>query len=68
MKNNSKKNWINEILSQGFVWMAVSGLFLVAWGLIVTPDEMQAGQELQTLSWRTTLEGPADQGSEYAWK
>jgi len=40
---------IQQLLNKAFSLMALSGLALAGWGLIVTPDEIQGGQEI--VSW-----------------
>ncbi len=42
---------ITEILNWIFPWIAMTGLVLVGWGLLTTPDEFREGQEMS--GWRT---------------
>ena len=43
------RSHIRFFMAQAFPVMALAGLLLAAWGLLVTPDEFQAGQELSRL-------------------
>jgi hypothetical protein len=32
---------VNQLLGRLFPWMALSGLLLAGWGLLITPDDMK---------------------------
>lgn len=57
----------NAILGNAFPLLAVAGLLLAGWGLIVTPDEIRAGGE--TSFWKLMKSAEpnwADSGSRSA--
>ena len=44
---------IENVLNQAFTLVALSGLLLAGWGLISTPDELRAGNEIGRWNSRT---------------
>jgi hypothetical protein len=50
---------IQKVLSRAFPLMALSGLILAGWGLIITPDELKNGQEIAR--WGLKISSSIDQ-------
>lgn len=44
-------NRILLVLDHAFPLLALTGLLLVGWGLLNTPDEFQQGQEISQWAW-----------------
>jgi hypothetical protein len=59
-------NTIQRMLSQAFPLMALTGLLLAGWGLIVTPEEVQ-GNALVSL-WGDRASASLDGATLTAWR
>jgi hypothetical protein len=46
---------IESLLNKAFPLMALTGLLLAGYGMVSTPDEMKAGQELPRLTAKLSL-------------
>jgi hypothetical protein len=58
---------IRNLLSKAFPLMAITGLLLAGWGLIITPDEIQNGREIARWSLKMTTDVSGG-GTALAWR
>ena len=57
---------IQRLLSQAFPLLALTGLLLAGWGLIVTPDEIQGNA--QVALWGERAPATLDGATTTAWR